>query len=215
MLNQSDSPNSPTNPLSQLARKMFSDDDDNNNSIMLAAIISLLLVILFVLLLHVYAKWFLSHAHAQSQSQARRRRRRRRAPVTVSGVPGPSQFHQINIETSPISSKGLDSAIVSAIPMFVIEAEAEEETEELECVICLSTFEEGEIGRTPIDQNDSQLGSVDDGVVEIVIDTPSYESERGRDSSSETSLSLLGCSLKRMLSKVFLSSHVNQVDGSE
>ena len=91
-------------------------------------------------------------------------------------------------------------------------------------------------------QNDSQLGSVDGdgdgnggddhGVLEIVVSTPSYEigefgNESGNDnfggsgvsgagSVSETSLSLLGCSLKRMLSKVFVSSNVNNaLDGSQ
>lgn len=75
-------------------------------------------------------------------------------------------------------------------------------------------------------QNDSQLGSVHggggSGDFEIVIGTPSYdeisESERGVSGSvvsvsEETSLSLLlGFSLKKMLSKVFLSSHVNELD---
>ncbi|XP_027368446.1 RING-H2 finger protein ATL63-like [Abrus precatorius] len=255
MPSHSDSPNSPTNPLSQLAQSMFSDN--NNSNIMLAAIVSLLLVILFVLLLHVYAKWFLfqtqSHSHV----------RRRRTPATVSGVPEPSHFHNINIEDLPICTKGLDSAIVSAIPLFVHETE---KTEELECVICLSVIEEGEIGRSlpkcghafhvdcidmwlsshcncPICRapivmsNNSQLGSVDEdggggdndhAVIEIVVVTPGYdeitESERGDDSYeggrvsgsvSETSSSLIGCSLKRMLSKVFLSSDVSELDGSE
>ncbi|KAK7300915.1 hypothetical protein RJT34_11767 [Clitoria ternatea] len=255
---------SPTNPLSQLAHNMFSD---NNSNIMLAAIVSLLLVILFVLLLHVYAKWFLSQA--QSHSHSRRRHRLRRTPMTVSGVLEPSHFHNINIQDSPLYTKGLDSAIISAIPMFVHETEETEETgetEELECVICLSVIEEGEIGRSlpkcghafhvecidmwlsshrncPICRapivvamgggvhDDSQLGSVDEdggddehGVLEIVVVTPGYEiseSERGDDgvsgdSVSETTSSLLlGCSLKRMLSKVFLSSDVSELDGSQ
>ncbi|XP_061347223.1 RING-H2 finger protein ATL63-like [Gastrolobium bilobum] len=244
MLSQSDSPNESTNPLSQLAENMFSD----NGNIMLAAIVSLILVILFVLLLHVYAKWFL--AQVQSQSQARHRR----TPVSISGFLGPSNFHNINIENSPISTKGLDSAIVSAIPMFVYET-TEAEAEELECVICLSAIEEGEIGRSlpkcghafhvecidmwlsshcncPICRapivmggvvhNNSQLGSFDeddggddDTVLEIVIGTPNYEiseNDRGNDnyggvgvngSVSETSSSLLGYSLKRMLSTKF------------
>ncbi|KAK7321367.1 hypothetical protein VNO77_31941 [Canavalia gladiata] len=261
-------PSHSDSPLSQLAHNMFSD---NNSTIMLAAIVSLLLVILFVLLLHVYAKWFLSHAQSRSLY---RRRRRRRTPATISGVLEPSYFHNINIEDSPICTKGLDSAIVSAIPTFVHETEETEETGELECVICLSVIEEGEVGRSlpkcghafhvdcidmwlsshcncpicraPIvnmggaaAQNDSQLGSVvedgggdEHGVVEIVVvTTPGYQisdSERGDEydsygsgggvsgSVSETCSSLLlGCSLKRMLSKVFLSSDVSQLDGSQ
>ncbi|KAL5129035.1 RING-H2 finger protein ATL5 [Glycine soja] len=234
---------SPSNSLSQLAENMFSD---NNRNIMLAAIIFLLLVILFVLLIHVYAKWFLFQVQSRSQT------RRRRTPVTVSGVLEPSHFHSINIEASPTCSKGLDSATLSAIPLFVQGPEKTEETEELECVICLSVIEEGEIGRRlpkcghafhmecidmwlslhcncPICRapivvsGDSHLGSVDgdsDGVVEIGVVTPGYEisgSEHGGVSGSvpEASSSLLGFSLKRLLSKVFLSpDHVTELDGS-
>ncbi|KAI9109241.1 hypothetical protein K1719_019864 [Acacia pycnantha] len=140
-------PDSHTNPLTQMLQSVFSD----NSNIMLAAIISLLLVILFVLLLHLYAKWFLAHAHAQSQS-------RRPPSVTVSDVIGPARFHHFhtfNLQDSPIShspTKGLDSASISAIPVFVYEAEntlnQEADERDLECVICLSIFENGETGRS-------------------------------------------------------------------
>ncbi|KAI4305309.1 hypothetical protein L6164_028681 [Bauhinia variegata] len=259
------------NPLNQMVQGMFSD----NNNVLLAAIISLLLVILFVLLLHVYAKWFL--AQAQAQAQARRRRGRRRT-VTVSDVLGPARFHHfhnLTIEDSPFSispAKGLDSSIIAAIPLFVFEETEEgekqirDEQELLECVICLSCFEDGEIGRSlpkcghcfhvecidmwlgshcncptcraPINggivESDSQLGSVNgdsssSSVVEIVIDSPSSEvseNENGNESNgsvnvsaasvsvSEISSSLLemGCTLKRVLSKVFPSSNAILLD---
>ncbi|TKY47178.1 RING-H2 finger protein ATL3 [Spatholobus suberectus] len=137
MPTQPDSPNT----LTQMFQNIFSD----NSSIMLAAIISLLLVILFVLLLHLYAKWFLAQAQAQS-----RRRRRRRTTVTVSDVLGPARlhhFHSFNIEDSPLSTKGLDSSTIRAIPLFIYEHNKAQEEEELECVICLSAFEGGEMGR--------------------------------------------------------------------
>ncbi|KAL4299825.1 hypothetical protein HN51_050488 [Arachis hypogaea] len=144
--------NKSSNSLSQLAQSMFS----SNNTIMLAAIVSLLLVILFVLLLHLYAKCFLSHSHPPPQQPPRRRRRhRRRATLPAFQGPPQFQFHHLRVEDSPFATKGLDSATVSAIPMFVYEAEKkkkteqeEEDREELECVICLSGFEEGEMGRT-------------------------------------------------------------------
>ncbi|XP_028784756.1 RING-H2 finger protein ATL63 [Neltuma alba] len=258
-----------TNPLAQMLPSVFSD----NSNIMLAAIISLLLVILFVLLLHLYAKWFLAHAHAQAQARRRRRRRRRTASVTVSDVIGPARFHHFhsfNLQDSPISNsptKGLDSASIAAIPVFVYEADTMDEEgdeRELECVICLSVFEDGESGRSlpkcghafhvecidmwlsshsncpicraPIPEHDSQLGSVheDDSsaMLEIVIDSPGSEiseNDRGTESIStnndnenggvsdsaisisETSSSLLGCSLKRMFSKVFPSSNVSEL----
>ncbi|OIW04379.1 hypothetical protein TanjilG_32571 [Lupinus angustifolius] len=205
------------NSLSQLVQNMFS-----NNNIMLVAIVSLLLVILFVLLLHIYAKFFLSPAQP----------RRLRTPATVE----PSRMHHFHfIETSPISTKGLDFPTVSRIPMFVYEAE----TKELECVICLSGFEEGEIGRRlpkcghafhlecidmwlsshctcpicrahiVVQNNDGD----DDDMLQIVIGTSEGESVNdnyrgGGVSVSQTSSSLLlACSFKRMLSTVFQSSN--------
>ncbi|XP_020234887.1 RING-H2 finger protein ATL63 [Cajanus cajan] len=146
MPTQSESPNNKSmSTLTQMFQNIFSD----NSNIMLAAIISLLLVILFVLLLHLYAKWFL----AQAQAQSRRRRRRRRTTVTVSDVLGPARFHHFhsfNIEdSSPLSTKGLDSSTIRAIPLFIYDhnKKVQEEYEELECVICLSAFEGGEVGR--------------------------------------------------------------------
>ncbi|KAK7305428.1 hypothetical protein VNO77_43334 [Canavalia gladiata] len=258
MPTQSDSPNKPTtNTLTEIFQNIFSD----NSNIMLAAIISLLLVILFVLLLHLYAKWFLAQAQAQAHA---RRRRRRRTTVTVSDVLGPPRFHHFhsfNIEDSPISSsntKGLDSAIIRAIPLFIYETQEGEYDdergnqnkveEELECVICLSAFEYGEMGRclpkcghgfhvecidmwlsshsncpicrapivVSVVDNDSPNDRDeyhDSDLVEIVIDDASNsevrENEHGNDlggvsdSVNETSSSLFGCSLERMLSKVF------------
>ncbi|KAE9596054.1 hypothetical protein Lal_00031013 [Lupinus albus] len=234
MQSQSESPDKPKNSLSQLVQNMLS-----NNNIMPVAIVSLLLVILFVLLLHVYAKFFLAPAQP----------RRRITPATVE----PSRFHHFHfIETSPISTKGLDSSTVSRIPMFVYKSETKElGTEELECVICLSGFEEGEIGRRlpkcghtfhlecidmwlsshctcPIcrDPIVVQNNDGDDDVLQIVIGTPSYVISEGESvndnygssgsSVSQTSSSLLlACSLKRMLSKVFQSSNVNELDGSQ
>ncbi|XP_004500434.2 RING-H2 finger protein ATL2 [Cicer arietinum] len=141
----SNSPIKPMNSLTQFFQNIFSD----NSNIMLAAIISLLLVILFVLLLHLYAKWFLAQAHSQAQA---RRRRRRRTTVTVSDVLGPARFHHFhsfNIEDSPLSTKGLDSSIIASIPLFIYAEENsnDEMKQELECVICLSGFENGEMGR--------------------------------------------------------------------
>ncbi|CAK8537834.1 unnamed protein product [Lathyrus sativus] len=223
MLTQHDSVNSSTKQLSQLAQDMFSDENNNNNIIMLAAIISLFLVILFVLLLHVYAKCFLAQSNSQSNPH-------RRQPL--SDVPIPSNFHhRFNVEAPPFT--GLDPTTVSKIPTFV----SEHKTEELECVICLSYIENGEIGRKlpkcghafHVECIDMWLNSHSncpicrslivhedshDNGVEIVIDSPrSYEiSESGSVSVSETSLSLFGFSFKRIISKVFLSSHVNELD---
>ncbi|KAK4606035.1 hypothetical protein RGQ29_000356 [Quercus rubra] len=135
MLSPPDSPNQ-ANSLSRVFKSIFSYD----GNVMLVAVISLLLVILLVLLLHVYAKWFLA------QSQDRRRRR----SMTVSHVLGPSRFHHFhtfNFDTSlsNSSTKGLDSSVIATIPLFVYKSE--EHKNGLECVICLSPFEENDVGR--------------------------------------------------------------------
>lgn len=112
-----------------------------DSNVMLAAIISLLLVILFVLLLHFYAKWFLSNA----------RQRRRSSSITVSHVFGPAagfhHFHSFTFDTSFSNSptNGLDASVIASIPLFVYKFD--ENTNGLECVICLSAFEDDDVGR--------------------------------------------------------------------
>ncbi|XP_028189399.1 RING-H2 finger protein ATL63-like [Glycine soja] len=267
MPTQPDSPPN-NNTLTQMFQNIFSD----NSNIMLAAIISLLLVILFVLLLHLYAKWFL--AQAQAQANARRRRRRRRTMVTVSDVLGPARFHHFHSftieDSSPLSTKGLDSSTIRTIPLFIYEhnnnnnnkkvQEEEEEEEELECVICLSAFKNGEVGRClpkcghgfhvecidmwlsshsncPIcrtsivasivenNSSDDHHGGDHHDLVEIVTEggsaAPSSETREGEHGNrgARTTVSVMsvnssseffGCSLERMLGKVFpISSNVN------
>lgn len=107
---------------------------------MLAAIISLLLVILFVLLLHVYAKWFLGQARYNQNS--------RRNSSSIPGVLGSRfhHFHTFTIDTTisdTTPTKGLEPSVISSIPLFVFK----EDKHGLECVICLTVFEEKEVGR--------------------------------------------------------------------
>ncbi|KAH7542729.1 hypothetical protein FEM48_Zijuj02G0105400 [Ziziphus jujuba var. spinosa] len=138
MLSPTHSPTHTTNPLNRFVDSIFSYD----GNVMLAALVSLLLVVLFVLLLHVYAKWFLAHAHHH---------RRRSSSITVSRVLGPTRFHNFPTFTfdlaslSGTSTKGLDPSVISAIPLFVYKSE--EHNHGLECVICLSDFEDDDIGR--------------------------------------------------------------------
>lgn len=122
-------------------RNFFSGILSYDSNILLAAIISLLLVILFVLLLHVYAKWFLVHA-----------RHRSRTSVSVPQVLG-TRFHHFHsftvVQDSTTASaesptKGLDSSVISKIPLFVYNVDGHGL---MECTICLSVFEDEEMGR--------------------------------------------------------------------
>jgi hypothetical protein len=93
---------------------------------MFAAVISLLVVILLVLLLHM------------------------RCSMAVSHVLRPSRFHNFHtfsIDTSLSNSptKGLDPSSISAILLFLYSSK--EHNHGLDCVICLSPFEENEMGR--------------------------------------------------------------------
>ncbi|XP_023521602.1 RING-H2 finger protein ATL63-like [Cucurbita pepo subsp. pepo] len=138
--------------LSDFTQSIFS----YNSNVILAALISLLLVVLFVLLLHAYANCFFPrprHRHAQ------------RSSVTVSYVLGPprlSRFESIPFDLGFAQSKGLDSSVISAIPLFVYESEEKKCATVMECVICLSEFEEREIGRRlPICNHGFHLECID------------------------------------------------------
>ncbi|KAF7153451.1 hypothetical protein RHSIM_Rhsim01G0239000 [Rhododendron simsii] len=105
----------------------------------LAGVVCLLLVILFVLLLHMYAKWLLAHA----------RRRRRRRSVSLSHVLGPTRFPSINsltFDSTASPTKGLEASAIASIPLFVYDSVVDHNNG-LECVVCLSLFEDQEVGR--------------------------------------------------------------------
>ncbi|KAE8722769.1 RING/U-box superfamily protein [Hibiscus syriacus] len=130
-----DSTEQTSNPISHLLSSISSYD----GNVLLAAIISLLLVILFVLLLHVYSKWFLAQARYRSRSSS------------LSQVFHPDRFRHFHAFTFDATfpatpSKGLDSSVISSIPLFVFNVE-EHSKLGLECVICLSLFEDNEVGR--------------------------------------------------------------------
>lgn len=131
----SPAPESP-NQLGHVMTSLLSYD----GNVMLAAIISLLVVILFVLLLHLYAKWFLAEAR-------RRRRRRSISALQVLSHTRFTQFNSFSFDTTLSSSPatGLDASIIASIPLFVYVSE--KHNCGLECVICLSFFDEEDVGR--------------------------------------------------------------------
>ncbi|KAG7534732.1 Zinc finger RING-type [Arabidopsis thaliana x Arabidopsis arenosa] len=128
-----------------------------NSNVLLAALVFLLLVVLFVLLLHFYARFFWSPSHqdfsAAARQRRRRRRNRRRTVTTTRIIPSlPLRGFDggVNAPATAATSddKGLDSSVISSIPLFVYEEDEEEEgEEEEECVICLGLWEAGDFGR--------------------------------------------------------------------
>lgn len=124
-----------------------------NSNVLLAALVFLLLVVLFVLLLHFYARYFWSHSDQEFSSARRRRSRRRRRTVTRIIPPVPLGGLDGGVSPSPSAAaatsddKGLDSSVISSIPLFVYEDDEKDEEEEDECVICLGLWEVGDVGR--------------------------------------------------------------------
>ncbi|CAA6654344.1 unnamed protein product [Spirodela intermedia] len=100
---------------------------------MLSAIVVLFTIVLLILCLHVYARWCLLR-------RARRRRRDRRrlvfAAASQDGAAGPVV-------------RGLDREVVKSLPVFTYTAAKcpAEPEESMECAVCLSEFQENEMGR--------------------------------------------------------------------
>ncbi|XP_042512473.1 RING-H2 finger protein ATL63-like [Macadamia integrifolia] len=112
--------------------------DSYDGKVLLAAIISLLLIILFVLLLHIYTKWLLEQAHRQRSRSIH--------------VLGPTRMHHVRTLAYDGSSfgasttDGVDASVVATLPVFLYKNE--EYKKGLECVVCLSVFEEDDMGRS-------------------------------------------------------------------
>ncbi|CAN1281197.1 RING-H2 finger protein ATL2 [Linum perenne] len=94
-----------------------------SGKIMLTAIVVLFFVVVVMICLHLYARWYLLRA---------RRRQMRRHPDTVN--------------PSAAASRGLEASVLKSLPVFVYSGDSE--VESMECAVCLSEFEEKEIGRT-------------------------------------------------------------------
>ncbi|RZC94039.1 hypothetical protein C5167_016733 [Papaver somniferum] len=130
-----------------------------SGKIMLSAIIILFTVVILIVCFHIYARWFLQHHRPQPSnlSSNRRRRRHRRTHrthfiFTSNPLPGDTVFSV---------SRGLDSNVLKSIPIFTYSATTHKQKDDqngggaaedgdhdvLECAVCLSGFEENEIGR--------------------------------------------------------------------
>ncbi|XP_021729349.1 RING-H2 finger protein ATL63-like [Chenopodium quinoa] len=125
------------------------------NNLLLAAILCLLLVILFVLLLHIYARWLLAEGHLCRTSifGVFGRTPHLRRSHTVSSTT--YTYDITSLSSCSYQTKGLDLTVIDLIPTFVYGPVSEGRSGgegykgvALECAICLSMFEEGEVGRS-------------------------------------------------------------------
>ncbi|KAI3996254.1 hypothetical protein MKX01_026722 [Papaver californicum] len=131
-----------------------------DGKVILVGIMTLLVVISFVLLLHAYAKWVFSQACE----------RRRGRVVTISHILNPTLLHQHNTTTqfhndnrTGFLKDGLDISTIASLPLFVYESRDMVNGLVLdECAICLSTFEENEVGKLlPICQHSFHVECID------------------------------------------------------
>lgn len=117
------------------------DEEPNSNSyalsgkIMLASIIVLFVVVVFLVLLHLYARWYL--VRLQRRNHNRRRNRHNRSTRIV--------FYLDPDRGAAVTRHGLDSSVLKSLPLFIYSSETDENMPE--CAVCLSEFEEGEKGR--------------------------------------------------------------------
>ncbi|KAL2542225.1 E3 ubiquitin-protein ligase ATL41 [Abeliophyllum distichum] len=110
---------------------------DLNSKIMLTAIISLSFVVLLVTILHIYARFVL------------RRQARRQAAVHRLGFIS-SVAHVQSMEPP---KTGLDPSVMALLPIFVFKQTNGNSSDEMglssmECSVCLSMLEDGEMART-------------------------------------------------------------------
>ncbi|KAL7124736.1 hypothetical protein ABFS83_14G069100 [Erythranthe nasuta] len=135
------------------------------SKIMLIAIVSLFLVIWFGAIFLCYTKWFLAQGATSSSSSPSPPILA--PPTMVFGLPMISLENLFAINSristnnnlyvryrrSPLNTnKGLDSSAISSIPQFVFKSEEHSQSNNngnnglllLECVICLSLFEDGD-----------------------------------------------------------------------
>ncbi|KAL0899797.1 hypothetical protein Bca101_083758 [Brassica carinata] len=104
-----------------------------SGKIMLSAIVILFFVVILMVFLHLYARWYLLRARRR---HFRRRSRNRRATMV---------FFAADPSTAVVASRGLDPAVLKALPVFAFSESTREDL--TECAVCLSEFEEGESGR--------------------------------------------------------------------
>ncbi|XP_023548720.1 RING-H2 finger protein ATL2-like [Cucurbita pepo subsp. pepo] len=120
-----------------------------SGKIMLGAVIVLLFVVILMICLHLYVRLYLLSS-SRRQSRSHRRRRRRRVQFEFTTEP----------RIAAASSRGLPQSILKSLPVFVHSMKPDPDP--VYCAVCLSEFEESEIGRTiPKCNHSFHVGCID------------------------------------------------------
>ncbi|KAI3847928.1 hypothetical protein MKW92_002132 [Papaver armeniacum] len=193
-----------------------------DGKVILVGIMTLLVVISFVLLLHAYAKWVISQA---------RERRRERVVTTISHILDPTLLHHHNTTTQFYNDNrtgflkdGLDISTIASLPLFVYKSDDVINANGSvldECAICLSTFEENEVGRLlPICQHSFHVECIDMWlrsnsscpICRSPVKLEKSTTETHSSPSHEISVSLASSSIDTIANE--LSSHIDEVANS-
>ncbi|KAK1321051.1 RING-H2 finger protein ATL2 [Acorus calamus] len=107
-----------------------------NNRIMITAVLSLAFVVVLVFVLHLYAR----RIAARRSSTTRRRPSRGLRSTSLQAWIMQSQDQQQE------SQVGLDPSVIESLPVFTYK-HVGDESGSIDCPVCLSSFEEGELAR--------------------------------------------------------------------
>ncbi|KAG9154596.1 hypothetical protein Leryth_017349 [Lithospermum erythrorhizon] len=94
-------------------------------------------IVVFMVLLHLYARWYVTRVRHGDRMRRRSRMNRRTHIVFYvdNHIPG----------SAPVQNRGLDKEVLNSLPVFVYSSDKRDRVSE--CAVCLSEFEEGETGR--------------------------------------------------------------------
>ncbi|GKU85417.1 hypothetical protein SLEP1_g97 [Rubroshorea leprosula] len=107
-----------------------------SSNLLYSALVVLFFVVVIVFALHLYARWFTLRA------------RRRQLLARVRGVGRTRVVFNVDSDYNPATtvSRGLEARVLRSLPLFTYSAETHPDSV-MECVVCLSEFEENESGR--------------------------------------------------------------------
>ncbi|KAI5650832.1 hypothetical protein M9H77_36837 [Catharanthus roseus] len=113
-----------------------------SGKIMLSAIVILFFVVLLMVSLHLYARWYLLRARRRQLHRRRNRLNHARRTQIVFYV---DNNNPTNLISSDPANRGLEPAVLNSLPLFVYSSKTHPNV--MDCAVCLSEFEDKEMGR--------------------------------------------------------------------
>ena len=107
---------------------------------LLSAVVIFFFVIILMSCLHLYARWYLL-PRRRRRRHLRRNRFNRRTNLFIYM----ESENLISTSAATVARHGLDTSVLNSLPVFLYSPKTHPES--VECAVCLSEFEEGELGR--------------------------------------------------------------------